>query len=122
MGSKEGYKHGDKSVNIILGIGIPDLLMNLMPCHGFLENKNSVVLLKFPKSMLEYYFSKGCTLFEWNTINLEKISNEVKDRTHAEDTENSEKVMTFTTTISSTSNTRKNLAVNKVFHSSYIKR
>ena len=33
-----GYKHEEKSYDKILGIGIPDLLMNLMSCHGFLKN------------------------------------------------------------------------------------
>ena len=51
---------------------------------------------------------------------MAKFSNEVKDIIHAEDTENSDKVMICSTTIPSTSNTLKNLAVNKKFHSSYI--
>ena len=72
--------------------------------------------------MLEYYFPKGFTIFEWNTINLEKLTNEVKGIIHSEGTDDYDKVMTCTTTISSTSNTQKNLAVNKSFHSSYIKR
>ena len=86
-----------------------------MPCHVFLRNKNYVVILKCTKRMLEYYFSKVFTIFECNTINLEKNPNEVKQIIHAEDTENSNKVMTCTTTITSTSNTLKNLAVNKNF-------
>ena len=48
-----GSKYGDTSFNIILGIGIPDLLTNLMSCHGFLKKINYVVILKFPKIMLE---------------------------------------------------------------------
>ena len=122
VGTREGFKHGNKSYDKILGIGITDLLMNLMSCHGFLENKNSVIILKCPKRMLEYYFSKWFTVFECNTINLEKLPNEVKYKIHAEDTDNSEKVMTCTTRITSTSNTLKNLVVNKSFHSSYIQR
>ena len=55
-----------------MGIGIPDLLMNLMSCHGFLKKIDSVVILKCPKRMLEYYLSKGFTLFECNNNNLEK--------------------------------------------------
>ena len=51
-----------------------------------------------------------------------KIPNEVKDRIHAEDTDNSDKVMIFSTTIPSTSNTLKHLAVDKSFLSSYIQR
>ena len=53
-----GSKHGDKSFDRIFGIGIPYLLMNLMSCHGFLRNKNSVVILKCSKRMLEYYSQK----------------------------------------------------------------
>ena len=29
------FKHGNRSYDKILGIGIPDLLMILMSCHGF---------------------------------------------------------------------------------------
>ena len=72
--------------------------------------------------MLEYYFSKGFTLLEWNTNSLAKLPNEVKDRIHAEETENSDKVMTCTNRIPSTSNTQNNLAVNKSFHYSYIRK
>ena len=111
----QGFQHGNKSYEKILGIGIPDLLMNLMSFHGFLRNKNSVVVLKCPKRMLEYYLTKGFTIFECNTINLAKLPNEVKDRIHAEDTNDSDKVITCTTTIPSTSNTLKNLTVNKSF-------
>ena len=70
--------------------------------------------------MLEYYFSKGFTLFQCNNINLEKLTNEVKYRINSEYKESFDKVMTCTTTIPSTSNKLKNLEVNKSFHSSYI--
>ena len=53
LGSGGGYKHEEKSYDKILGIGIPDMLMNLMSCHGFVRNKDSVVILKFPKRMFE---------------------------------------------------------------------
>ena len=79
--------------------------MNLMSCHGFLKNINAIVILKFPKKMLEYYFSKVFTPFDYDTNNLAKLPNDVKDIIYAEDTENSEKVMICSTTISSTSNT-----------------
>ena len=44
VGNIGGFKHGDKRYDKILGIGIPDLLMNLMSCHGFLKNINPVVV------------------------------------------------------------------------------
>ena len=64
-----------------------------MSCHGFLKNKNPVVILKFPKRTLEYYLSKCFTLFECNTNNLEKLPNDLKDRICAEDKDNYDKVM-----------------------------
>ena len=70
-----------------LGIGIPDLLMNLMSCHSFLKNITSVVILKSPKRMLEYRF-KGFTILECNTNNFAKLPNVLKQRTHAEETDN----------------------------------
>ena len=94
--------------------------MNLMSCHGFLKNINYVVILKFPKRMLEYYLSKGFTILECNDNNLAKLTNDVKQITHTEETDNSEKVMTCINTITSTSNTLKNLVVDKSLHSSYI--
>ena len=120
MGSIGGSKHKDKSFDRILGNGISYLLMNLMSCCGFLRNIHSVVILKCPKSMLEYYFSRGFTILEYNDDNLETLPNDIKQRTRAEETDHSENFMTCINTIPSTSNTLKNLVVNKSLHSSYI--
>ena len=57
---------------------------------------------------------------ECNTNNLEKIANDVKQITHAQETENSDKFMTCINTITSTSNTLNKLVVNKSFNYSYI--
>ena len=37
--------------------------------------------------MLGYYFSKGFTILEYNYNNLEKLPNNIKQRTHAEETD-----------------------------------
>ena len=84
--------------------------------------KKYAVILKCSKRILEYYFWKVFTLFECNTINLEKLPNEVKQKSHAKDIENSDKFMTCTTIIPCTSNTLNKLAVNKSYHYSYIQR
>ena len=83
MGSRGGSKHEYKRLNRILGIGMIYLLMNLMSCHEFLNNIDSIVILKFPKRMLEYYFSKVFAILEWNDNNLSKLPNGVKQRTYA---------------------------------------
>ena len=45
--------------------------------------------------MLEYYFSKGFTILEGNVNHLEKLPNDVKQIIHAEESDNSDKVVTF---------------------------
>ena len=62
VGFKGGSQHGDKHFDRILGIGIPDLLMSLLYCHGFLKNIDYVFILKCPKRMLEYNFQKGLSI------------------------------------------------------------
>ena len=69
---------------------------------------------------MEYYFSKGFTILECNDNNLEKLPNDVKQRIHAEETDDSDKVMTHINAITSTSNTLNKLLVNKSLHYSYI--
>ena len=58
--------------------------MNLIYCHRLLDNINYVVILKCPKRILEYYFTKVFTILECNVNNLVKTPNEVKQRIHAE--------------------------------------
>ena len=70
--------------------------------------------------MLEKYFSEGFTILEYNDNNLVKLPNDVKQRPHAEETDNSDKAVTCINTITSTSNTLKNLVWNKSLHSSCI--
>ena len=72
--------------------------------------------------MLKYYFSKEFTILECNDNNLSKLSNDVKQINHAEETDNSDKVMTCINTIPSTSNKLKNLVVNISLNSSYIQK
>ena len=72
LGSIGGSKYVDKRFNIILVIEIPDLFINLMSYRGFLKNINAVVILKFPKWMLEYYSQKdllfgNAILIIWKT-------------------------------------------------------
>ena len=43
----------------LFGIGIPDILLNMLSFHGFLNNNEYIVILKCPNRMSEYYFNKG---------------------------------------------------------------
>ena len=48
LGVAGSYNHLGKKYDNVFGFGIPDLLMNLLSCHGFLKNNDSVVILKCP--------------------------------------------------------------------------
>ena len=119
LGVAGSYKNIDKKYDNVLGFGIPDMLMNLLSCQGYLKNNDSVFILKYPNRMFEYYFNKGFVIFDCDENTLKILPYEVKDRVGAEVTVNSDKVMIFSTTIPSTSNTLKNLLVNANSHSSY---
>ena len=78
IGCTGSNKHNGMDYNNILGIGIPDILLNLLSCHGFLKNNESVVIIKFPNRMSEYYFNKGFVIFECDEEHLKKLPLEVK--------------------------------------------
>ena len=86
-----------KSLNKLLGIGIPYLLMNLLLCNDFTKNINSTVILSCPSRMLEYYFKKGFFILKCNSNNLLIIVNEAKQRDHEMDMHDSDYVMTSNT-------------------------
>ena len=43
ISSKPTFK--DTSFNILIGIGIPELILNLVYCHGFMKKSNSAMIL-----------------------------------------------------------------------------
>ena len=112
-------KYNGTDYDNVLGIGIPDLLLNLLSCHGCLKNNDSVVILKCPNRMYEYYCNKGFVIFKCDEDHFKKLSSKVKDRVGAELAVNTDLVMLCFTTIHSTSNTLKNLLINSNYHSSY---
>ena len=67
-----------KYFNKFLGIGIPDLLMKLLLCNGFINNIKPIFILKCPRRMLEYHFSKGLGILERNSNILREIPNSEK--------------------------------------------
>ena len=58
LGCTGKNKHNDTDYENVFGIGIPYILLNLFSCSGFLKNNESVVILKCPNRMSEYYFNK----------------------------------------------------------------
>ena len=53
LGGSGRYKIFDTDYDNVLGIGITDILLNLLSCHGFSKNSEYVVILKCPHRMSE---------------------------------------------------------------------
>ena len=98
-------KHEGMDYDSLFGIGIPDILLNMFSCHGFLNNNESIVILKCPNRMSEYYFNKGFIQLTCDENYFKKLPFLVNDRVGAEVKVNSDLVMICYTTITSTSNT-----------------
>ena len=47
------------SFNILIGIGIPKMLLNLVSYHGFTKKPNSTVILNFQYCLVNNHLSKG---------------------------------------------------------------
>ena len=64
LGVTGRYKHLDKDYDNVLGFGIQYILLNLLFFQVFSKNNESVVILKCPHRMSEYYFNKGFNIFD----------------------------------------------------------
>ena len=64
IAKKKINKHEDQDYNNLFGIGMHDIFMNMLSCHGFINNNDYIVILKCPNRMSQYYFNKGFTQFK----------------------------------------------------------
>ena len=70
----------DTSFNLLLGIGIPELLLNLVSCNGFMKKPNSTVILNYQYLLINNYLSKESSIIEQNEKQLSLIPNNLKLR------------------------------------------
>ena len=73
LGCTGKNKHNDTDDENVWGIGIPDLLLNFLSCNGFSKNNESVVILKCPNRMSEYYFNKRFVIFKCGEEHLKNF-------------------------------------------------
>ena len=112
-------KHEGMDYDNLFGIGIPDIFMNMLSCQGFINNNDSIVILKCLNRMSQYYFNKGFIQLTCDEDHLKKNPEKVKERVGAELEVNTDLVMLCHTIITSTSYTLKNLNIGRDYHSSY---
>ena len=58
--------------------------MNMLSCQGFLNNNDSIVILKCPNRMSQYYFNGGFIQLTCDEDHLKKVPVKVKDRVGAD--------------------------------------
>ena len=76
-------KHEGMDHDNLFCIGIPDIFMNMLSFQGFINNNDSIVILKCPNIMSQYYFNKGFTQLKCDEDHLKKIPENVKERVGA---------------------------------------
>ena len=71
------------SYNILIGIGIPEVLLNLVYCHVFMEKPNSHVILNCRSRLVNRYLAKGLFIIENKSNQSSIIPDDVKLIIHA---------------------------------------
>ena len=73
----------EASYDELLGIGITEVSMKLISCHGFTKKKNPTVILVSRSRLLNYYLAKGFVILEHNSKQLISVPNDAKLIIHA---------------------------------------
>ena len=107
------------SFNILLGIVIPGMLLNLVSCHGFMKKPNSNVILNFQNRLINNYLSKRLSIIEQNTRQFIFLPNDVKLMINLINHLDTDYVMVKNKAIYSVVNTIKQLHIHKNMHIIY---
>ena len=97
----------NRKLNDISGIGIPELLMNIMSCHGFVNYEKSTVIFSCHRKLITYYLSKGFVIPNNNSSALRDVPLRVKKRMNNENLHRNDFVIECNRAIPSAANTLK---------------
>ena len=109
----------DTSFNILLSIGIPELLPNLLSCRVFVKKQNSTVILTCQCRLINNCLAKLFYIIEKGTKQLSLLPNDVKLRTNLNNQLDTDFVTTKNKAISAVANTNKQLHIQKDMHMIY---
>ena len=109
----------DTSFNILLSIGIPELLLNLVSCHGLTNKSNPTVILNLQSRLINNYLSKGFYIIEQGAKQLSFIPNDVGLIINLNNQLNADYVMVKNKAIYAVANTIKQLHIHKDMHMIY---
>ena len=109
----------DTSCCILIRIGIPELLLNLVPCHGFMRKPDSAVILNLLSRLINDYLSKVLYIIEKGSNKLSLLPNYVRLRINLNNQLNTDFIIAKNTAISVVSNTIKQLHIHTDMHMIY---
>ena len=107
------------SYNILLGIVIPEVLLNLVYCHGSMQKLNSTVILNFRSCLVNKYLEKGFFIIASKYKQISSIPNDVKLIVHAINQLETYSVMAKNAEISSVANTINKFHIQSNLHLIY---
>ena len=67
------------------GIGIPEVLMNIMYCCGYAKEENKIIILMFRIKLVSYDLSKGFLTIDPKSDALDSVSLKFKQQIHTID-------------------------------------
>ena len=69
-----------KTYNAVLGTGIPELLMHIISCHGFMNKNYSSAILSCRNELVSYYLQFFFVLHYYNPNAFNNVPIRVKQR------------------------------------------
>ena len=103
----------DTSFNILIRIGILELLLNLVYFHGFMKKQNPTVILNLQTPMIKNYLSEGLYIIEQGIKQFIFLPNDVILRINLNNKLDTDYVMVKNKAISAVKNTIKQLYIQK---------
>ena len=79
----KGQGYENITYNAVSGIGIPEILMNIISCHVFVTNRKSTVILSCCRKLIDYYLQK-CFFLKNNSNDFKNVPLRAKQRINAE--------------------------------------
>ena len=73
-----GQGFENRPYNGVSGIGIPEILMNTILCHGFVNNTKSAVILSRSSKLVDYFLQKYFAIHKNNSNTLKNVPLRVK--------------------------------------------
>ena len=107
------------SFNLLINIGITELLLNLVSCHGFMIKLDSTMISNCRSRLINKYLSKIFFIIEHGSKQLNLIPNDVRLKINLVDQLKTDYVMVKIEALSAISNTNKQLHIHKNMQMAY---